>query len=123
MDSLVGRMLGPYQIVSEIGRGGMAVVYKAYQSNLDRYVAIKVLPPEFTFDTEFVRRFHAEARAAARLSHPNIVIIHDSGEADGYHFIVMKFLEGATLKTLIQQNGVLPEARALRILAQIAGAL
>ena len=73
----IGKKLGQYQIIEELGRGGMAVVYKAYQPSLNRYVAIKVLPPQFTFDNEFVQRFLREARAAAALRHPNIVTIHD----------------------------------------------
>jgi len=80
MTVLAGKMLGQYQIIEEIGRGGMAVVYRAYQPSLNRYVAIKVLPPQFTFDTTFVQRFLREARAAARLEHPNIVTTHDVGE-------------------------------------------
>lgn len=123
MESLIGKSLSGYEITNEIGRGGMAVVYKAYQPSLDRFVAIKILPPQLAFDTEFVRRFKAEARNAAKLKHPNIVTIHDVAEVDGNHFIVMEFLDGVTLKTLIERGGALPEARALNILAQIAGAL
>lgn len=123
VDNLIGQTIGNYQIVSEIGRGGMAVVYKAYQPSLNRYVALKVLPPQFTFDTEFLRRFKQEAQNAARLKHPNIVIIHDVGEAGSYHYIVMEYLDGITLKALIERSGALPEPRALNILVQIASAL
>ncbi|MGD8626342.1 MAG: serine/threonine protein kinase, partial [Anaerolineae bacterium] len=70
--NLVGRTIGNYQVREEIGRGGMGVVYRAYQPSLNRYVAIKVLPPQFTFDSQFVERFQREARAAAGLRHPNI---------------------------------------------------
>ena len=79
MSQLMGKTLRQYHIIEEIGRGGMAVVYKSYQPSLNRYVAIRVLPQQFTFDTTFVRRFQQEARAAARLEHPNIVTIHDVG--------------------------------------------
>ncbi len=123
MDSLIGRMLGPYQIVGEIGHGGMAIVYKAYQSKLDRYAAIKVLPPQFTFDPEFVKRFELEAKAAAKLKHPNIVTIFDVGKQDGFHYIAMEFVEGVSLGDLIRREGSLPPARAATIIAQIASAL
>ncbi|MEJ2737544.1 MAG: protein kinase, partial [Anaerolineae bacterium] len=76
---MVGKTLGNYQIVEELGRGGMAVVYRAYQPSLNRDVAIKVLPPQLSFDQEFVERFQREAKAAAKLRHPNIVVIHDVG--------------------------------------------
>ena len=123
MESLVNRMFGAYQIVGEIGRGGMAIVYKAYQSKLDRYVAIKVLPPQFTFDPEFVKRFELEAKAAAKLKHPNIVTIFDVGEQDGFYYIAMEFVEGVSLADLIHREGSLPPARTANIVAQIASAL
>jgi serine/threonine protein kinase/Tol biopolymer transport system component len=123
MRSLIGQTLGGYQITREIGRGGMAVVYEAYQSALSRRVAIKVLPPEMSFDETFVQRFVQEARAAARLSHPNIVTIHDVGRQEGYYYIVMQFLEGEVLSDLIQRAGRLPAERAMQILWQIASAL
>jgi serine/threonine protein kinase len=123
MDTLIGKTLGSYQIISEIGRGGMAIVYKAYQPTLNRYVALKVLPPYLAHDDEFVRRFEMEAQNAARLKHPNIVIIHDVGEEGGYHYIVMEFLEGITLRALVERSRALPEPRALDLLNQIASAL
>ncbi|HSJ58249.1 MAG TPA: protein kinase, partial [Anaerolineae bacterium] len=78
--NLIGKTIGNYQIIEELGRGGMAVVYRAYQSSLNRYVAIKVLPPQLGFDQQFIERFQREARAAAGLRHPNIVVIHDVGQ-------------------------------------------
>jgi serine/threonine protein kinase len=120
---LVGRRLGQYQIVQEIGRGGMAVVYRAYQPALERYVAIKVLPRELTFDPEFVARFLREAKAAARLNHPNIVTIHDVGQVDGTYFIVMEYVEGPSLTQLLEQRGTLSPEQATRIIAQVASAL
>lgn len=123
LESLIGKVLGPYQIVSELGRGGMAVVYKAYQRTLDRYIAIKVLPPQFTFDTEFVRRFQREAKAAARLKYPNIITIYDVGEQNGLYYIVEEFVEGATLADIIHREGALPPARVAHIIVQVASAL
>jgi len=123
MGDLIGKTLGQYQIVEEIGRGGMAIVYRAYQTSLQRYVAIKVLPPQFTFDTTFVQRFLQEARAAARLEHPHIVTIHDVGQQGDLYYIVMQELKGEPLNRLIQREGPLPLERVVRIVAQVASAL
>ncbi|MGD8472641.1 MAG: protein kinase [Anaerolineae bacterium] len=123
MAGMIGRQLGNYKIVGELGRGGMAVVYHAYQSSLNRYVAIKVLPPHLGFDQEFVERFQREALAAAQLRHPNIVVIHDVGHEQGIYFIVMELLEGRTLKEIIEEEGELPVEKATRIIEQVAGAL
>lgn len=123
MTDLIGKTLGQYHIRREIGRGGMAVVYEAYQPLLARTVAIKVLPPEFAFDKTFVRRFLQEGRAAARLNHPNIVTIYDVGEQNGVYFIVMEKLDGESLHDLIRRTGQLPLSRATSILTQIAGAM
>ena len=92
--SMIGQTIGAYQIVAELGRGGMAVVYKAFQPSLNRYVALKVLPDYFQHDPEFVARFKQEAQAAAQLSHPNVVVIYDVGEDAGVHYIAMEYLEG-----------------------------
>jgi len=105
--SLVGKTLGQYQIISVLGTGGMAIVYKAYQPSLERYIALKVLFPHFT-GSEFVARFKREALAAARLSHPNIVHIYDAGEADGYYYIAMEYIEGGTLKDRLDQRDHAP---------------
>jgi eukaryotic-like serine/threonine-protein kinase len=121
--NLMGRTIGNYQIMEELGRGGMAVVYRAYQQSLNRYVAIKVLPPQFAFDREFVERFQREAKAAAGLRHPNIVVIHDVGQEDGIYYIVMEYLEGRTLKQVIEQGGPLPPKQVGRIVEQVAAAL
>ena len=105
----------------------MATVYRAYQPSLHRYVAIKVLPPQLTFDPEFVERFQREARAAAGLRHPNIVVIHDVAQENvggvATHYIVMEYLEGQTLGDLIARQGALPPERALRIVEQVGAAL
>lgn len=121
--NLVGKSLGNCQIVAEVGRGGMAVVYRAYQSTLGRYVAIKVLPPHLAYDGEFVARFQREAQAAANLRHPNIVTIFDVGQQDGLYYIVMQYLEGRTLKEVIEQDSPLPPERVAHIVEQVASAL
>ncbi len=123
MAELIGKTLGQYQIVEEVDRGGMAVVYRAYQPSLHRYVAIKVLPPQLTLDTTFVQRFLREARAAAQLEHPNIVTIYDVGEQEGIYYIVMPELKGESLRRLIRREGKLPLARVVHIVSQIASAL
>jgi predicted Ser/Thr protein kinase len=122
MLDLLGKTLGQYKIVEEIGRGGMAVVYRAHQASLNRYVAIKVLPPQLAFDQAFVQRFEREAASAAQLQHPNIVAIYDVGSQDAYHYIVMEFLPGVTLGRLLD-DGPLPLQRVEHILRQLAAAL
>lgn len=119
----IGNRLGNYDIIEEIGRGGMAVVYRAYQRSLNRHVAIKVLAPQLSFDQQFVERFQREARAAAKLQHPNIVVIHDVAHQQGIYYLVMELLEGRTLKQLIEQKGSLTPERAARIVEQVASAL
>jgi serine/threonine protein kinase len=122
MAGLQNRMLGPYQIVQELGRGGMAVVYKAWQPSLERFVALKVLPEYFQHDPEFLARFDREAKAAARLSHPNIIIIHDTGTVDGVHYIAMEYVEGGSLRDRLA-SGPLSLKETQSILAQVASAL
>jgi len=119
----VGQQLGKYQILGEIGRGGMATVYKAFDASLQRYVALKVLSPRLASDEQVLRRFEREATTAANLKHANIVIIHDVGSADGYHFLVMELLEGLTLREEIRAKGAMPSARAAYIVSQVASAL
>ena len=120
---LVGQNLGQFQIVEELGKGGMATVYKAYQPNLQRYVAIKVLLPSLAEDLDLVKRFLREARSAAALHHPNVIVIHDVGSEGNIHYIVSEYLEGCTLAQLLKEIGALPQERVLRIVRQIAGAL
>jgi len=119
---LVGTTLGNYQIIQEIGRGGMAVVYKAFQPSLRRYVALKVLPEYLQIDPEFVARFQREARAAAQLSHPNVVTIYDVGEQAGVHYIAMEYLEGGSLLDRLSR-GVFSLDEALQIVEQVGSAL
>lgn len=99
MDKLqAGQMLGNYRIIGQIGRGGMATVYKAYQASMDRYVAVKILPSELADSAEFAGRFQQEARTIARLEHPRILPVFDYGESDGIHYLVMRYLEAGTLQ-------------------------
>lgn len=120
---LVDRTLGQFQILEQVGKGGMATVYRAYQSNLQRQVAIKVLSPKLADDLDLVKRFLREAQSAAALHHPNVIVIHDVGSEGDIHYIVTEFLEGMTLASLLEQEGALPLERVQRILSQIAGAL
>ena len=99
-----GETVGPYRILAQLGQGGMATVYKAYHAALDRYVALKVLHPAFTDDATFMSRFQREARVVARLDHPNIVPIYDFAEYEGRPYLVMKFIEGETLKALLSEG-------------------
>lgn len=102
---LTGRTLGKYRLVEKLGQGGMAQVYKAYQPDLDRYVAIKVLHPHLTGDPDFAARFRREARAIAALEHPNIVRVYDFDTAEGLGFLVMEYLEGENLKQRLYRLG------------------
>lgn len=121
---MIGRVLGNrYRLVELIGEGGMAQVYKAECSILCRTVAIKILRPQYASDAEFVERFRREARAAASLSHPNIVSIYDVGQEDGMDYIVMEYLPGCTLKQIIKDEAPLSIERALEITRQIAEGL
>lgn len=110
LNTLVGKSLGQFRIVERIGVGGMATVFKAYQPNLDRYVAIKVLPAYHARDPVFVKRFVQEARAVAKLIHPNILQIHDFGDQDNITYIVMEYVEGGTLKDRLKRPLAVPEA-------------
>ncbi|HEY4037062.1 MAG TPA: protein kinase [Ktedonobacteraceae bacterium] len=118
---LVGRSLGQFRIAERIGSGGMAMVFKAYQPTLDRYVAIKVLPAHYARDPVFVKRFEREARSVARLAHPNIVQIHDFGEQDNITYIVMEYVDGGTLKDRLKRP--LPAAEAVDFIIQAAEGL
>lgn len=112
-----------YEILSEIGRGGMATVYKAIQRNLQRIVALKVIHQNLVHDQEFLERFHAEARMAASLNHPNIVSIYDEGIENNIHFISMEYLEGEDLHQKIRSNGKMNVEQTVNIISQVAGAL
>ena len=109
-------------IIELVGQGGMGVVYKARQLTLDRFVALKILPPEVGDDPAFAERFKREARALAMLSHPSIVTVYDFGEADGLYYFVMEYVEGTTLRQTIAHGGLTPP-EALAIVPQICDAL
>ncbi|MCI0444930.1 serine/threonine protein kinase [bacterium] len=117
-----GLRLGPYEIVSELGKGGMGVVYRAKDVRLNRDVAIKVLPEHLVNNPDALRRFEREAKALAALSHPNILSIFDVGTDQGISYVVMELLEGETLRSRIPASG-LPWQKALDIAATIAEAL
>ncbi len=112
-----------YELEELVGTGGMSSVYRAHDRLLERDVALKVLHPQFTADTDYVERFRREARSVARLSHPNIVTVIDRGEQDGRQFIVFEYVRGENLKTLLQRVGPLPQEEAVRLALQIARAL
>jgi serine/threonine protein kinase len=118
-----GSQLASYRIVEQIGRGGMAVVYRARDIRLDRWVALKILAPDLALDQVFRQRFIRESRAAAAVDHPNIIPIFEAGEADGVLFIAMRFVGGQDVRSLIDREGTLPAARAAGIVAQVASAL
>ena len=123
MDTLQpGQMLGSYRIISQVGKGGMATVYKAYQSSMDRNVAIKVLPRQLAESPEFAARFQQEARIIARLEHPHILPVFDFGESDGVTYFVMRYLEAGTLKTKMEA-GPLSLSEIDRLFTQLAEAL
>lgn len=112
-----------YEINKELGRGGMAVVYEATDIMLDRQVALKMLRPEYASDEEFIKKIRYEARAVARISHPNVVNIYDIGQTDNYHYLVMENIIGQNLKEIINARNKLPIIEALDIASQIASAL
>lgn len=119
-----GSILGNrYELLEKIGGGGMALVYKAHCRLLNRYVAVKILRPEYTNDEEFVKRFLIEAQSVARLSHPNIVPIYDVGNEAGMHYIVMEYVQGTTLKEFINRKGLLKWSDAVNISIQICSAI
>jgi predicted Ser/Thr protein kinase len=122
MPIAIGENVGPYRIVAQLGQGGMASVLKAYHAALDRYVAIKVLHPAFMEDPNFLARFQREARVVARLDHPNIVPIFDFSEHEGQPYLVMKFIEGETLKARLAR-APLTRDEGLRIVDAVGSGL
>lgn len=117
-----GENVGPYTILEQLGQGGMATVFKAYHAALDRNVAIKVLHPAFTQDPQFRQRFQREARVVAKLEHPNIVPVYDYADHNGQAYLVMKFIEGRTLKAVLDQ-GWPSRAEILQIVKSVGSAL
>src|SRR5712671_5942882 len=117
-----GTKLGPYEIVSPLGAGGMGEVYRAKDPRLGREVAIKVLPPSFSADADRLRRFEQEARAAGVLNHPNITAVYDIGTHDGAPYVVQELLEGETLRAALA-GGKMAQRKASDYAAQIAHGL
>src|SRR5262245_13726424 len=117
-----GSRLGPYEILSPLGAGGMGEVYRAKDTKLERFVAIKVLPSSVAGDADRLARFEREAKAVAALSHPNILAIHDFGMTDGIAYAVTELLEGETLRARLT-SGALPARKAIDVAMQIARGL
>jgi eukaryotic-like serine/threonine-protein kinase len=123
-DHLVGRLLdGRYRVGARVARGGMATVYEALDTRLDRVIALKVMHVGLGDDAEFGRRFVREARAAAQLSHPNVVAVFDQGDDDGTLFLAMEYVPGRTLRDVVRQRAPMPPVRALDLLAPVLSAL
>ncbi|REJ94011.1 MAG: hypothetical protein DWQ34_09340 [Planctomycetota bacterium] len=116
-------VLGNYTVLEQIGAGGMGVVLKAVHRRMERKVALKILPDSATDSEDSIRRFHREVKAAARLSHPNIVTAYDADEAKGVHFYVMEYVNGSDLSSLVKRNGPLPIATAVESIVQAARGL
>ncbi|MFN3373540.1 MAG: serine/threonine-protein kinase, partial [Chloroflexus sp.] len=123
MSSISGRRIGRYELIEELGRGGMARVYRARDTQLQRIVALKVLAAQLSMDAEFIKRFEREARTAANLRHPNIVTVYDIGEDQGLHYIAMEYIDGLPLHTILERHVVLGLGYAIALLEPIAAAL
>lgn len=122
MPFVVGENIGPYRLIEQRGQGGMATVFKAYHPALDRYVAIKVMHPAFTQEENFLARFRREAQVVARLEHPNIVPVYDYAEYENRPYLVMKFIEGETLKRRLER-GPIAWQELLKIVESVGAAL
>ena len=116
-------LAGRYELIEKIGEGGMAVVYKGKDRLLNRYVAIKILRPEYTKDEQFIENFRRESQAAAGLSHPNIVGVYDVGREGNIHYIIMELIDGKVLSDVIKEKGRLDYKEAISIIRQVASAL
>lgn len=121
--NLIGTRLGDYQVLRRLGRGGMADVYVALHRSLDRQVALKVLRRQLASDSEYVERFRREARAAAKLNHPNIVQVYEVGRAGDYHYIAQELIDGPNLRERVEQSGPLTTEEATAVLAAVTAAL
>ena len=121
--SVRGRQLAHFELIESIGVGGMAAVLRARDTQLDRFVALKILPPDLASDPENVRRFHQEARSAAKLDHENIARVFFCGEDQRLHFIAFEFVEGENLRTFLERRGRLPEVEAINYMIQVAAGL
>jgi len=119
----VPKLVGGYEILEELGRGGMGTTYRARQISMDRVVAFKVLQPKLGLDKEYVRRFEREARMAARLNHENIATAYEVGSVAGQHYFSMEYVEGKTLSALLKEKGPFGEEEAAQIIVQVCRAL
>ncbi|MBI3363257.1 MAG: serine/threonine protein kinase, partial [Chloroflexi bacterium] len=122
MSFAIGESVGPYRVLAQLGQGGMATVYKAHHAALDRYVAIKVLHAAFKEDPTFIARFEREAKVVAKLEHPHIVPIYDFAEHEGQPYLVMKYIEGETLKARLAR-GALTIEEGVRLVEAVGAAL
>ncbi len=120
---LIGQVIAGYEVLERVGRGGMGTVYRARQLSLDRIVAFKVLSPSLAWDEEFIERFMDEARASARLVHPNIVRALDVGKAEGIYYFVMEYMPGGSVEDQIEREGRIAPDRAVGILIDVARGL
>ncbi|MEP7024857.1 MAG: serine/threonine-protein kinase, partial [Actinomycetota bacterium] len=118
-----GSQIAGYQLEEQIGRGGMAVVFRAHDPRLGRRVALKILAPELARDDAFRQRFIRESRAAAAVDHPHIIPVFEAGEAEGVLFIAMRYVVGRDVRTLLDEHGPLAAARVAVIVTQVAAAL
>ena len=123
MSATQPKIIGGFEIIQEVGRGAMGVVFKARQISMDRIVALKFLPKSMAQDTARVQRFVREARLSGKLTHPNIVAVHDVGQVDGLYYIAMEFVDGTTVHRHIKEKGPFSEAEAIELGLQIAAAL
>jgi serine/threonine protein kinase len=121
MSELIGKTVGQYQIIEQIGAGGMATIFKAYQPSIDRYVAVKILPSQLAEDENFVKRFAHEARAIAALEHPHILPVHDFGTDGDLNYMVMRYVKGGTLTNVMGKP--VPDDRIVQIVGDVAKAL
>ena len=122
MKNLIGSNLGAYRIIEQIGMGGMATVFKAFDPGMKRYLAVKVLPRRYSENPEFVERFQREARVIANLEHPNILPVYSFGEQDGTTYLAMRYLSAGTLKDLLLQKR-LSHSETAKLLKDVATAL
>lgn len=123
LDAIRNAFSDRYIVESLLGRGGMGSVYKARERALERYVALKVVPATRSADKQFVERFRREAKIAARLRHPRIVSVHEVGALEGFHYFSMDYIEGSTLRSVLQRRGPLPAEDAVSVLTEICRAV
>src|SRR5688572_24769030 len=107
--------IGAFELIDELGRGGMGVVYRARHVSLERVVALKVIAADRSEDAAFRERFRREALAAAAVEHPHVVPVYDAGEADGVLYLAMRLIDGPDLRTILRREGRLPPERAVRL--------